>query len=356
MTEKTIHKWWMRKCLPISGIRLTNGQHLKIIHYGYYNETQAGPDFSLGIIELDDVQFFGPIEIHLKSSDWYKHGHQKDENYNNVILHVVYNHDQEIVLNNGYTLPTLELKGKIDLYDIVKQKFILERSRICSGVLSTVHPDLIQEMKLEAIITKWRQKGMYISSSNNSKTILNLLVPVFGRGVNNERYFNLGVTYLESEKSIVEILNTTCIDNWEKKGLFPSSFPTIRVPQFLYLLSCIDILIESNYSSFSASLNSINNELENRGVKRFSNDFGQNIFINVIIVYAFWNNLKKAKELMIDLQKLPPESNKITKDWKKDELDIKNAYDSQSLIGLNKYYCSRKKCLSCSIGKVVLRE
>ena len=70
---------------------------------------QKGPDFSCGIVEIDDLVFYGSIEIHVKSSDWYRHQHQNDSAYNNVILHVVYEYDKPI-FQNGVLLPTIELK------------------------------------------------------------------------------------------------------------------------------------------------------------------------------------------------------------------------------------------------------
>ena len=50
-------------------------------------------------------------EIHLKSSDWYLHRHEVDENYDAVILHVVWEDDSEIFMKNNQELPTLVLNG-----------------------------------------------------------------------------------------------------------------------------------------------------------------------------------------------------------------------------------------------------
>ena len=55
----------------------------------------------------------GQVEIHVKASEWYQHGHQNDDAYGNVILHVVYENDEEIYDKNGVIIPCLELKGMI---------------------------------------------------------------------------------------------------------------------------------------------------------------------------------------------------------------------------------------------------
>ncbi len=47
--------------------------------------------------------------MHLKSSDWYIHNHQNDYAYQNVILHVVWEHDMDVFLQNEQPVPTLEL-------------------------------------------------------------------------------------------------------------------------------------------------------------------------------------------------------------------------------------------------------
>jgi hypothetical protein len=49
----------------------------------------------------------GLVEVHLKSSDWYRHNHHLDPNYENVILHVVWERDVEVAYPNGKNIPTL---------------------------------------------------------------------------------------------------------------------------------------------------------------------------------------------------------------------------------------------------------
>lgn len=114
MQEEYLHFLWRMKRLDFSKLRLVNGSkstiHVKDV--GWYN-LDAGPDFFNGTVIIDGIQWSGNIEIHIKSSDWYAHNHQVDAAYDNVILHVVYEHDKEVFVN-GNPLPTVELKELID--------------------------------------------------------------------------------------------------------------------------------------------------------------------------------------------------------------------------------------------------
>src|SRR5690606_31740105 len=62
---------------------------------------------------IDGQLWAGNVEIHIKSSDWYVHNHEVDCAYDNVILHVVYEHDTDIFRINNSPIPTLELKDLI---------------------------------------------------------------------------------------------------------------------------------------------------------------------------------------------------------------------------------------------------
>ncbi|MFM7766090.1 MAG: hypothetical protein ACKO6I_10585, partial [Sphingomonadales bacterium] len=53
---------------------------------------------------------------------------------------------------------------------------------------------------------------------------------------------------------------------------------------------------------------------------------------------------------------LPPESNKITRSWQEIGFENNNAYDSQSLLGLQQLYCENRRCLECSIGQRLIRN
>lgn len=116
-----------------------DGQPIEVIFPGTTN-THAGPDFLQARIRIGDTLWAGNVEIHVNSSDWYAHGHQNDKNYENVILHVVYNADKIVYTPNGMPIATLALKGRFDESLLLRyRKFIDSRQWIaCEQQVSDV--------------------------------------------------------------------------------------------------------------------------------------------------------------------------------------------------------------------------
>lgn len=109
MKEELIEYVWKYKVYTTKTLYLVNSQVLEIISTGVLN-TDSGPDFFNAKIKIGNQVWAGNIELHVNSSDWNKHGHNNDEAYDNVILHVVYNNDVDISVN-GRLLPVLEVKN-----------------------------------------------------------------------------------------------------------------------------------------------------------------------------------------------------------------------------------------------------
>lgn len=68
---------------------LTDGSKLRVVFPGIWN-LEAGPDFQRAVIEIDGETRRGDVEIHRYERDWRQHGHNEDANYQNVILHAVW--------------------------------------------------------------------------------------------------------------------------------------------------------------------------------------------------------------------------------------------------------------------------
>ena len=109
MKEDFLHYLWKFKKFDTSNLTTSNGEKLTIENSGSYLQL-AGPDFFNSQITIDNQKWAGNVEIHLKSSDWYAHHHERDSNYDSVILHVVWEHDVEIYRQNNTEIPVLILK------------------------------------------------------------------------------------------------------------------------------------------------------------------------------------------------------------------------------------------------------
>ena len=109
MQEDFLHYIYKYKKFETSALKTTNGQSVTIKQLGQYN-FNSGPDFFNAQIRIDNQLWAGNVEIHIKSSDWYVHHHEKDAAYDNVILHVVWEDDTEIFRKDNSKIPTLELK------------------------------------------------------------------------------------------------------------------------------------------------------------------------------------------------------------------------------------------------------
>ena len=102
LQEKDMTSWWVHQVDRMTRLVTTEGERLIVLDPGQLNDG-PGPDIINARIILDDYELCGPVEMHLRSGDWYKHGHDVDPDYGKVILHVV------LDAVNGPDLPTLRL-------------------------------------------------------------------------------------------------------------------------------------------------------------------------------------------------------------------------------------------------------
>lgn len=119
--EEQIFQIWVKH--PYAGRVLTTqcGKKLRILSPGILN-TDSGPDFFDARIELDGQVWVGNIEIHVKASDWIRHGHTTDKAFGNVVLHVVVEHDADIRDDNGAVVPVLVLTSDVIVKEMLRNQ------------------------------------------------------------------------------------------------------------------------------------------------------------------------------------------------------------------------------------------
>ena len=122
MNEALFQFIWQYSLYNPFALQTPDGEPLTVIYCGKLNK-DAGPDFLEGKIKIGNTILVGNIELHIKSSDWLKHGHQHDPAYQNLILHVVYENDVPDVAGNT---PVLVLKNHIPAYVIAKYAGLMQ--------------------------------------------------------------------------------------------------------------------------------------------------------------------------------------------------------------------------------------
>ncbi|MCF6308523.1 MAG: DUF2851 family protein [Flavobacteriaceae bacterium] len=113
MKEDFLHYVWKFQKLATKNLKTTEGDSVIIEKVGGHN-LNAGPDFFNSKLSINQQLWAGNVEIHIKSSDWFAHRHEEDAAYDNVILHVVWEHDGEVYRKDNSVIPTLALKGIVD--------------------------------------------------------------------------------------------------------------------------------------------------------------------------------------------------------------------------------------------------
>ena len=106
--EELLHYTWKHRLLPLQPLETTDGRPVEVIDPGLHNRN-AGPDFFNAKVRIGDTLWVGNIEIHLKASDWYQHGHDRDPRYDNVVLHVCETIDRDVMTSDGKYLPQFQL-------------------------------------------------------------------------------------------------------------------------------------------------------------------------------------------------------------------------------------------------------
>ncbi|MGE0562204.1 MAG: DUF2851 family protein [Flavobacteriales bacterium] len=283
INEDFLHYIWNFKLFNTLNLKTSNNETVQIIKSGQHN-TDAGPDFFNAQIKIDSTTWAGNVEIHIKSSDWDKHYHEKDAAYDNVIMHVVYENDKSIKNSKGIFIPTLELKGIINEKLIENYQELLSNKNWipCSSGIKDVDPFTINNWLERLVVERLEYKSSVIKDSlelnknNWEETFYQQLVKYFGLKVNAEPFLllakNTSLKIIEKHNNIFSIeamlfgqagflqddfedvyfqklkkeyeffkskFSLSPIDKslWKFLRLRPPNFPTIRIAQLASLLN-----------------------------------------------------------------------------------------------------------------------
>ncbi len=282
MKEAFLHYIWRFQKMNQQDLKTVDEQAVVVIKVGQFLE-QAGPDFFNAQLIIGNQKWAGNIEIHLKSSDWYLHHHENDAAYDNVILHVVWEHDTDVFYRNNQTIPVLELKNRVPIALLQEyEKLMAKKSWIyCENQIGQVVPETLQLWLARLFWERLENKAAPILAlANETKNdweavLFCFLAKSFGLNSNGELFFqslqqipfsvirkeshslqnleslifgcsglldgNFEDTYpkqLQVQFEYLKVKYQLTISNSLKPQFFklrPDNFPTIRLAQFAML-------------------------------------------------------------------------------------------------------------------------
>ncbi|MCG3167380.1 MAG: hypothetical protein POELPBGB_03170 [Bacteroidia bacterium] len=190
MTEDFLHYVWKYKAFNLSDLKTLDGEPIQVIKTGEHNQ-DAGPDFFNARLKIGTTTWAGNIELHLRSSDWKKHQHNNNGNYDNLILHLVYEND-EAVSHTGKPVATAELKNLVDKDLLNKYNQLLNAKQWipCANQLNTVSSFTLNNWSERLLIERLERKAKVISAllelnkNNLEETFYIQLARNFGMNVN----------------------------------------------------------------------------------------------------------------------------------------------------------------------------
>ncbi len=358
MKEDFIHYVWLYKKFNFSNLITQQGQSVTIIHSGNYLQN-SGPDFFNAQLIIGDQKWAGTVEMHVKSSDWYVHQHETDDQYNNVILHVVWEHDTPIYRKDATEIPVLELKNYVDSAERQKYESLLTpKSWIyCENQIRQVDSFMFSNWQERLFFERLERKATVIQellqqTDNDWEAVLFcLLAKNFGLNTNGDAFLRIAqsISFSVIRKESVELnyleallfgqanlLPENAEDNYTKEliswydylkikykikpALFepveffkhrPDNFPTIRLAQLcslyhvqrnLFSKICEENSISTLYKLFDVSVSMYwkthyNFERESpKKEKKLSKSFIDLLIINTIIPLQFAYAVQHGKE------------------------------------------------------------
>lgn len=422
--EDFLHYLWQFKLFDLDSLQTVDAMPIQILKAGLPNK-DSGPDFLNSKLHIGDTIWVGQVEIHLKSSDWLLHKHQLDAGYNNVILHVVFEHDKDVHTQEGRLLPTLELKGRIPDKLATNYQNLLRNNNYfpCEKQIASIDTFVVDGFLSRVLVERYLQKSNELFDTlrqlngNWDETFYHYIAKNFGFKVNalpmqmlaqripqqwfaklknnslqieallfgqagmlsgnfDEDYpktLQNEYRYLQKKHQLVALEPGL----WKFLRMRPQNFPSLRLAQFAALI------VKSNHLFSKVLELESSAELKNLFVdlpvhpfwsnhyhfhKTSANKSSQlgkssidNILINTVVLFLFAYAQYTSQEEYQHrafrlLEHISAEQNSLLAHYADAGLKIENAYQSQAILELHKYYCLPKRCLSCGIGLKILTQ
>jgi Protein of unknown function (DUF2851) len=416
LNERLLQYLWERQHFNAAGLVTEAGEPLTILYPGLLN-THQGPDFLSARIIIRNECWVGNIELHCKTSHWNAHAHSGDENYRNVILHVVWEDDGFIIPS----IPLLTLKERVPKWLLAKHTHWLENklfvpcaTQIAQASAATwpawltalaarrLHRKGAQIVNmLEQVNGHWeeifwwmlaRNMGMKVNAdafehmarrlpekilAKEKHQPLRIEALLFGlAGCLDEQHDDKYYVMLQNE---FRFLRKKYKLVSEPHPLYflrmrPRNFPTVRLAQLASIVcNCTHLFttllgindLKTARSFFDVTANDYWHYHYRFGEttvyqpKQLGEGMINGIMINTVIpllaAYADHTNATELKERMVQwLRQMRSEHNAIIAQWTSHGIHSANALESQALLELKATFCDERRCLDCAVGRELM--
>lgn len=195
--EEVYQYLWQHRMWHWAGTRLVDGRSFELLDPGRLNR-DAGPDFFNGKIKIEGTEWAGNIEIHVKASDWYRHGHDKDPAYANVVLHVVALDDARVARPDGAEVPQVVMTFPKEFFDLYGRLAAETPALRCGNRLMGLDPlvvtDWLESLVVERLQTKASRIAAILEATGGDweQACFATLARGLGFGLNAEPFELLG--------------------------------------------------------------------------------------------------------------------------------------------------------------------
>lgn len=410
MKEEFLYYLWENRLLS-KDIQTVDGDSVYVLSVGHRNY-DSGPDFLDARIRIGRTLWVGHVEIHVNALDWFRHGHQDDDAYKNVILHVVYCNDTEQL-----AIPTIEVKGKFDedVYEkyngFLKSRRWIPCEKLIAGIQQFTWLSWLERIVVERLETE--VKDVFSKLAENTydwkETMYQRLMRYSGLKVNNDAFETLSkllplrilrkhidnplqieamffgcAGFLEREftESYPVILQRefTILKSkfnlkvmpslyWKYLRLRPPNFPTIRLAQMASMVCDFDKMfsklhtisdLESVRNLFNVEVNEYwdTHFLFEKPSKPIKKNLGTtavdvliiNALVPVMFSYGIFHDDQDMKNRSLGfLNVMEAEDNLVIRRFESLDVNVQNAQQTQALLHLYNNYCRKRKCLKCRV-------
>lgn len=383
--DEALLQWvWETLQFNVQDLTLRNGKKLQILDPGQLNETD-GPDFKQAVLLIDNMKWYGDVELHLKETGWYEHEHHTDPNYNSVILHVVTedNSVHPIRREEGTRPFHLNLKPYInqDLQYLI-ERFHQKRELPCGGSLSFLNSEVFArqlqkahreyfEQKVDDLL-EWFDPGLLPSVAWKR-----MLVKAYfdGLGITHNRSAMRQLcdelyTKVDRDSSLSSLIKrareisgfitakaSSSTIQWKRKSCRPNNRPEVRVRQacaFMHRIHPLDLhlFIKNDAESSWQELLSKINPNYTPGTARTRILFGTIFLPALYLLGTLWAS-DSLKNSALDTWKTlkSPIPKSLLKRLDKTEINKEVYRHKLGTVYQLREYCDKHRCQNCKVLK-----